>query len=72
MTDNCSNNEKKCCCNIQTCIDILVILDFIVSTIGGILKNSNEQAANYCFMIGGGLLFIAVILIIYKYIKLKV
>jgi hypothetical protein len=28
--------------------------------------------ANYCFMIGGGLLFIAVILIIYKYIKLKV
>lgn len=71
MIDNCSNNEKKCCCNIQTCIDILVILDFIVSTIGGILKNSNEQAANYCFMTGGGLLFFAVVLIIYRIITKK-
>ena len=71
MTDNCSNNEKKCYCNIQTYIDILVILDFIVSTIGGILKSSNEQAANYCFMIGGGLLFFAVVLIIYRIVTKK-
>lgn len=71
MTDNCSNNEKKCCCNIQTYIDILVILDFIVSTIGGILKSSNEQAANYSFMIGGGLLFFAVVLIIYRIVTKK-
>ena len=70
-TNNCENS-KKCCNCIQLTIDILVILDFIISKIDEIIKNNNENIANYCFMIGGGLLFIAVILIIYKYIKLKV
>lgn len=71
MINKSCDDSKKCCNCIQLTIDILVILDFIVSTIGGAIKNSNENMANYCFMIGGGLLFIAVILIIYKYIKLK-
>ena len=51
---------------IQKYIDILVILDFVVSMIGGIMKSSNEQVANYCFTIGAGLLFLAVIGIIYR------
>ena len=54
---------------IQKYIDILVILDFVVSMIGGIMKSSNEQVANYCFAIGGGLLFLAVIGIIYRNIS---
>jgi hypothetical protein len=69
MNNNSCDDKKKCRNCIQSTIDILVILDFIVSTIGGFIKNSNENMANYCFMIGGGLLFIAVILIIYKYVK---
>ena len=55
--------------SIQKYIDILVILDFLVSMVGGIMKNSNEQVANYCFAVGGGLLFLAVIGIIYKNIS---
>lgn len=54
---------------IQKYIDILVILDFIVSMVGGIIKSTNVQVANYCFAIGGGLLFLAVIGIIYKNIS---
>lgn len=71
INNSCDNSKKSCNC-IQVTIDILVILDFIISTIGGVIKNSNENIANYCFMIGGCLLFIVIILIIYKYIKLKV
>jgi hypothetical protein len=55
--------------SIQKYIDILVVLDFVVSMIGGIMKSSNEQVANYCFTIGGGFLFLAVIGIIYKNIS---
>ncbi len=54
---------------IQKYIDILVVLDFVVSMIGGIMKSRNEELANYCFAIGGGLLFLAVIGIIYKNIS---
>ena len=52
--------------NMQKYIDILVVSDFIVSIIGVIMKSRNEQIANYCFAIGGGLLFLAVIGIIYR------
>ena len=55
MNNNSCDDKKKCRNCIQSTIDILVILDFIVSTIGGFIKNSNENMANYCFMIGGGL-----------------
>ena len=55
--------------NIGKCIDILVILDFIISMVGGIIKKNNEAIANYCFMVGGIFLFLAVCVIVYKYIK---
>ena len=54
---------------IQKYIDILVVLDFVVSMIGGIIKSTNVQVADYCFTIGAGLLFLAVIGIIYKNIS---
>ena len=50
-------------------IDILVILDFVISIVGGIIKKNNEAIANYCFMVGGIFLFLAVCGIVYKYIK---
>ena len=72
MSDNNRNDGNDCKKhNIQLTIDVLVILDFIVSTIGGFIKNSNENIANYCFMTGGGILTLAVILTIYKYVKKK-
>ena len=55
--------------NIGKCIDILVIIDFVISMVGGIIKKNNEIIANYCFMVGGIFLFLAVCGIIYKYIK---
>ena len=65
MENNINIMGKK----IQKYIDILIISDFVVSTAGGFLKNSNKTVANYCFMIGGILLALAVGGIIYKYIK---
>jgi hypothetical protein len=62
-----TTEEKKS--NVQKYIDILVVLDFAVSMVGGCVKNCNEVVANYCFSIGAGLLFLAVIGICYKYIK---
>ena len=55
--------------NIGKCIDTLVIIDFVISMVGGIIKKNNEAIANYCFMIGWIFLFLAVCGIIYKYIK---
>ena len=55
--------------NIGKCIDILVFLDFVISMVGGIIKRNNETIANYCFMVGGIFLFLAVCVIVYKYIK---
>ena len=43
--------------NIGKCIDILVIIDFVISMVGGIIKKNNEIIANYCFMVGGIFLF---------------
>ena len=54
---------------IQKYIDILVILDFIVSMIGGIVSSSNEQVSRLCFGVGGVFLSLAVIGIIYKNIS---
>ena len=55
--------------NIGKCIDTLVIIDFVISMVGGIIKKNNEAIANYCFMVGGIFLFLAVCVIVYKYIK---
>ena len=55
--------------NIGKCVDILVILDFVISMVGGIIKKNNEAIANYCFIVGGIFLLLAVCGIIYKYIK---
>ena len=55
--------------NIGKCIDTLVIIDFVISMVGGIIKKNNETIANYCFMVGGIFLFLAVCVIVYKYIK---
>ena len=55
--------------NIGKCIDTFVIIDFVISMVGGIIKKNNEAIANYCFMVGGIFLFLAVCVIVYKYIK---
>ena len=59
-------------CNIdliQNIIDWLVVLDLVVSTIGGAIKQNNPDIANKLFMVGGVLLTMAVVLIIYRRIS---
>lgn len=64
-------NGKFNPCNIQNIIDILIFLDFVISTVGGIVKANKPEIANYCFMSGGLLLAFAVILTGYKLISKK-
>lgn len=59
------NNVKKCgnCvigCNIKYFCYFFVVLDFIISMIGGIKKTSNPELAEKCFMFGAIFLTIAV------------
>lgn len=60
-------NEKKCCsitwcCKLKYLCYFFVLLDFIVSMVGGIKKASDPELADKYFMYGAAFLMIALII----------
>ena len=63
-----SSNKKL---TLQNSIYFFVILDFVVSMIGGVINIKYPDLANKMFMAGGFFLSIAIVLIIIEIISRK-